>query len=130
MKKSIIVLILACIILVAFAAALQAQTLPVDTRKKEMQYSKSFTAFRYIPAADTLWHRITLPARCIEVVALADTGAVAIAPDSIYTSTNTHIFRLGAGIPLKLPTYKATVLYVRRAVSTIATKVSFLFYRM
>lgn len=125
--KTILLIILAVTLVIS---AIVAQTLPVDTRKKEMQYSKTFTALRYSPAADTVWERVTLPTRCIEVICLANTGAVAISPDSTYSSTNSAIFRLGPGVPLKLPTYKTTVFYVRRAVSTVKTNLSLLFYRM
>ena len=126
MKKIILLMVLAIILV----GALIAQTLPVDSRKKEMQFHKSWEALRYSPAADTIWHRITLPARTMEVIILADSAAVAISPDSLYYATDKPYGLLSAGVPLKLPTYKATKFYVRRAASGTSAHINIYFMKM
>lgn len=126
MKKIILLMVLAIILV----GALVAQTLPVDSRKKEMQFHKSWEALRYSPAADTLWHKITIPARTMEVIILADSAALAISPDSLYYKTDKPYGFVSAGIPLKLPTYKATKFYIRRAASGTSAHANIYFLKM
>lgn len=122
-------LIIALVMLV-LAASLISQTLPVDSRKIPMQKHKSWTALRYSPAADTIWHQITLPDRCMEVWCIADSGAVSISPDSLYYKTDKPYAWIKPGYPFKLPTYKATKFYVKRAASGTVTHLNLIFYRM
>lgn len=126
MKKIILLMVLAIILV----GALIAQTLPVDSRKKEMQFHKSWEALRYSPTADTLWHKILIPSGTMEVIILADSASVAISPDSLYYKTAKPYGYLKEGIPLKLPTYKATKFYVRRAASGTSAHINIYFMKM
>lgn len=124
--------IILCLLLTAIlVVSLSAQTLPVDSRKKEMQFFRDWSAQRYSPAADTLWHKITLPDRCVEVWAIADSGAIAISPDSLYyASTNKPYAWISAGVPFKLPTVRKTEIWVKRASSAASTHLNLIFKRM
>ena len=125
--KTILFIVLAlCLV----ASAIVAQTLPVDSRKIPMQFSKSWTALRYSPAADTIWHRVTLPDRCIEVWAVADSGSVVVSPDSLYYKTAKPYAWITKDTPFKLPTHKSTHFYVKRAASATPVHLNLLFYRM
>jgi len=123
--------IILCLLLTAIlVVSLAAQTLPVDSRKKEMQFFRDWSAQRYSPAADTLWHKITLPDRCMEVWAIADSGSIAISPDSLYYATAKPYAWIQPGVPFKLPTYKQGVIWVKRASSTVSTHLNLIFMRM
>ena len=124
--------VIMCLLLTAIlVVSLSAQTLPVDSRKKEMQFFRDWSAQRYSPAADTLWHKITLPDRCMEVWAIADSGSIAISPDSLYyTSTNKPYAWIQPGVPFKLPTYRKSFIWVKRASSAVSTHLNLIFKRM
>lgn len=124
--------IILCLLLTAIlVVSLSAQTLPVDSRKKEMQFFRDWSAQRYSPAADTLWHKITLPDRCVEVWAIADSGAIAISPDSLYyDSTNKPYAWISAGVPFALPTVRKTEIWVKRASSAVSTHLNLIYKRM
>jgi len=126
MKLKMIVLIVMAITLVM--TTLFAQTLPVDSRKKEMQFHKSFACLRYAPAADTTWRRITIPSGTMEVQILPVTGAIGVRPDSLYT--NNSYIDIAAGVPLKLPVYRTTMIYVRRTAAGTASVANILFLKM
>ncbi len=130
MRKYLMIILVCAVLVSAFVAALSAQTLPVDSRKIPMQKYKSWTALRYSPTADTLWHRITLPDRCMEVWCIADSGAVSISPDSLYYKTDKPYAWIKNGYPFQLPTYKASKFYVKRAASGTVTHLNLIFYRM
>lgn len=124
--KTIIFLVL---VLSIVTTALLAQTLPVDSRKKEMQFHKSYSVLKYSPAgADTLWRKITLPANTVEVLILPVTGAIGVRSDSLYT--NNSFIDITAGVPLKLPTYKGTHFYLRRTAAGTASVANIIFYKM
>ena len=126
--KTIILLIVTAILLVGIVAALSAQTLPVDSRKKEMQFHRSFECLRYAAAADTTWRRITIPDGTVEVQILPVTGAIGVRPDSLYT--NNKYVDIAAGVPLKLPVYRTTKIYVRRTAAGTASVANVLFLKM
>lgn len=126
--KTIVLLIVIAIFLGGLIAALSAQTLPVDSRKKEMQFHRSFEPLRYAAAADTTWRKITLPAGTVEVLILPLTGSIGVRPDSLYT--NNKYFDITAGVPLKLPVYKATKIYVRRTAAGTASVANIMFLKM
>lgn len=131
MKKALLFIIVAAILLVGIVAALQGQTLPVDSRRKEMQFFRDWSAQRYSPAADTLWHKITMPDRCVEVWAIADSGAIAISPDSLYyASTNKPYAWISAGVPFALPTVRKTEIWVKRGSAAVSTHLNLIFKRM
>jgi hypothetical protein len=126
--KNIILLIVTAILLVGIVAAFSAQTLPVDSRKKEMQFHRSFECLRYAAAADTTWRRITIPDGTVEVQILPVTGAIGVRPDSLYT--NNKYVDIAAGVPLKLPVYRTTKIYVRRTAAGTASVANVLFLKM
>ncbi len=129
MKKSTIVwLLVSLILLTGIIAALNAQTLPVDSRRKEMQFHRSFEPLRYAAAADTTWRRITIPDGTVEVLILPVTGAIGVRPDSLYT--NNKYIDIAAGVPLKLPVYRTTKIYVRRTAAGTASVANILFLKM
>lgn len=127
MKNKTITLAILVLVLLSVTVLAMAQTLPVDTRKKVANYHKTFTALRYAPAADTSWHRITLPARCTEVTILPVTGAIGVRPDSVYT--NAGWFDVAAGVPITVPTWNMTTLWIRRAAAGTASIANLLFRR-
>lgn len=126
--KTIILIIVTAMLLVGIVAALSAQTLPVDSRKKEMQFHRSFECLRYAAAADTTWRRITIPDGTVEVQILPVTGAIGVRPDSLYT--NNKYVDIAAGVPLKLPVYRTTKIYVRRTAAGTASVANVLFLKM
>lgn len=121
-------LIILCLLLTAvLAVSLSAQTLPVDSRKKEMQFHRSFAALRYPAPADTLWHPIAIPPGTVELQILPVTGAIGVRPDSLYSP---HYVDIAAGVPLKLPVYRASRIFVRRTASGTASVANILFLKM
>lgn len=128
MKKALLFIIVAAILLVGIVAALQGQTLPVDSRRKEMQFHRSFEPLRYAAPADTTWRRITIPDGTVEIQILPVTGAIGVRPDSLYT--NNKYVDIAAGIPLKLPVYRTTKIYVRRTAAGTASVANILFLKM
>lgn len=129
LKNILFIVLMVCLTI----SAVSAQTLPVDTRKIPMQFSKTFSTARYTLSADTLYNKITLPSNCVEVVILAETGSVQVCPDSTYITTSAYpknYATITAGLPMKLPTYKGTKFYVRRAASGTASVVNLIFYKM
>jgi hypothetical protein len=128
MKTKNIILIVLLAVLISIAVQAFAQTLPVDSRKKEMQFNKTFACLNYAPAADTTWRRITLPSGCTEVIITAATGAIGIRPDSLYT--NNYFVNLPVGVPQKLPAIKHTMFFIRRTAAATASTASILFLKM
>lgn len=126
--KTIILIIVTAMLLVGIVAALSAQTLPVDSRKKEMQFHRSFECLRYAASADTTWRRITIPDGTVEVQILPVTGAIGVRPDSLYT--NNKYVDIAAGVPLKLPVYRTTKIFVRRTAAGTASVANILFLKM
>lgn len=126
--KTIILIIVTAMLLAGIVAALSAQTLPVDSRKKEMQFHRSFECLRFAAPADTTWRRVTLPSNTVEVQILAVTGAIGVRPDSLYT--NNKYMDVAAGIPLKLPVYRNTHIFVRRTAAGTASVANILFLKM
>lgn len=126
--KTIILIIVTAMLLVGIVAALSAQTLPVDSRKKEMQFHRSFGCLRYAASADTTWRRITIPDGTVEVQILPVTGAIGVRPDSLYT--NNKYVDIAAGVPLKLPVYRTTKIFVRRTAAGTASVANILFLKM
>lgn len=123
--KKLLLILLTCIILMM---TLAAQTLPVDSRKVPMQFNKSFECLRYAAAADTTWRRITIPSGTMEMTILPVTGAIGVRPDSLYT--NNKYIDIAAGIPMKLPVYHNTKIYVRRTAAGTASVANILFLKM
>lgn len=121
-----------CLLLTAImVVSLSAQTLPVDSRKKEMQFHRDWSAQRFSPDADTLWHKIELPNRCTEVWAIADSGAIVISPDSLYYAPDNKPYAwISAGVPFKLPTIRQSAIWVKRASSDVSAHINLIFKRM
>ncbi len=128
MKKALLFIIVAAILMVVIVSALQGQTLPVDSRRKEMQFHRSFECLRFAAPADTTWRRVTLPSNTVEMQILAVTGAIGVRPDSLYT--NNKYMDVAAGIPLKLPVYRNTHIFVRRTAAGTASVANILFLKM
>lgn len=128
MKRTFKMVILCLVMIAMLAVSLSAQTLPVDSRKKEMQFHRGFEALRYTTPADTLWHRITIPARAVEISILAETGVISVSPDSLYTK-NKYV-NVPVGTPMKLPVMKADKLFVRRAAAATGSIANIIIYKM
>lgn len=129
MRKFIKIILLLIVVATVIAVALQAQTLPVDSRKKEMQFNRDFSTYRHA-VADTVWRKITIPERSVEMLVLADTRAFSISADSTYASTNTNYFRLDLGVPLKLPCIRLDHIWVRRTAADSTATAQIIFYKM
>lgn len=127
-NKTFILMIMSLILIVSLVAGLSAQTLPVGSRKKEMQFNKTFACLNYATSADSTWRRITVPAGCTEVVITAAVGAVGIRPDSLYT--NNLFVNIPVGVPTKLPVLRHSRFYIRRTASGTASTASILFLKM
>lgn len=128
MKKIILLAILVLVVIAALAV-----TLPVDSRKKEMQFHKSYSLGLYSPSADTLYNRVTLPSNTVEISITAETGGVQVCADSTYIATSAYpknYVNIAAGTTLKLPVLNATRLYIRRAAAGTASKAHIVFLRM
>lgn len=135
MRKTILMMMVGVVVLLACIPALNAQTLPVDTRKKEMQFFRDYDWIEVAPA-DTVWAGITLPkgTMAVHIMSLAD--SVAVARDPLY-STATSMASGAPGLiissfrqPVWLPTWKKTKIWVRRASADVAGKVRLIFYTM
>lgn len=123
--KKLLLILLTCIILMM---TLAAQTLPVDSRKIPMQFNKSFGTLRVSPAADAWWDTVTLPANTVEVLILPVTGSIDVCADSVNVGQN--YIGIAAGIPMKLPVYHNTKIYVRRTAAGTASVANILFLKM
>ena len=126
LKKFVILLLVVAITVVV---ALQAQTLPVDSRKKEMQFTRDFVTYRHA-VADTVWRKITIPDRSVEMLITAETRAFSISADSTYAATNTNYYRLDLGVPLKLPCIRLDHIWVRRTAADSTATAQIIFYKM
>lgn len=128
MKKTIMMIIVGLMLIAVAVTVLQAQTLPVDSRKEVMQFHRNWEALRFAAPADTTWRRITLPANTVEVLILPVTGSIGVRPDSTYT--NNKYFDITTGVPIKLPAYKQTKFYIRRTAAGTASVANILFLKM
>jgi len=128
MKKIILIGILAMIVIMALAV-----TLPVDSRKKEMQFHRSYSLGLYSPSADTLYNRVTVPTNTVEALITAETGGVSVCVDSTYIATSAfpkNYVTIAAGTTLKLPVLNVTKFYIRRASAGTASKAHIVFLKM
>lgn len=128
MKRTIL-----AILILVLAVALAAQTLPLDSRRKEMQFARSFTPLRYAPAADTLWRSLTLPARTVEVVIIGGTGSLGVGLDSLYvvgTVGHKAYVDIPAGAAFSFPAIGLAKIWIRRTAAGTASIANIIYKRM
>lgn len=133
MKKTLQIIILMVLMTAMLAISLAAQTLPVDSRKKEMQFHRNYELGLYSPTADTLYNRIAIPANSVEISLTAETGAVQVCADSTYITTSAfpkNYVTIAAGTTLKLPVIRANYIWIRRAAAGTASKAHIVFLKM
>ena len=127
MKKTLIVVIVGLLLAAGLITTLVAQTLPVDSRKKEMQFHRSFDAQRVAAPADTLWRKVVIPPGTVELQVLPVTGAVGVRADSLY---NKNYVDVAVGVPIKFPVYRKSEVYIRRTAAGTASVANLIFLKM
>lgn len=127
MKKTLIAIIVGLLLAVGLITALVAQTLPVDSRKKEMQFHRSFEAMQIATPADTLWRKVVIPPGTVELQLLPVTGAVGVRADSLYNNSYVDV---SVGVPLKFPVYRNNSVYIRRTAQATASIANIIFLKM
>lgn len=128
MKKTILL-----VLVLVLAAALAAQTLPLDSRRKTMQFERSYELLTYAPTADTLWHSVTVPARTTSITLVGTTGSLGVAMDSLYvvkTVGYKNYVTLPKDAAWNLPAIGLTKIWVRRAAAGTASIANFIFKKM
>jgi len=128
MKKTLfITLILALVVILA------AQTLPVDSRRKVMQFERNFELLKYGPPADTLWRSVPVPPRTSSITILPATGAIGIAQDSLYAVSGvaySKYINLPANTAYTLPAIGVSKIWLRRSAAGTASIANIVFRKM
>lgn len=128
MKKTILL-----VLVLVLAAALAAQTLPLDTRRKVMQFERSYELLKYAPPADTTWHEIAVPARTTSITIIGATGSLGVAEDSLYVVKGvgyTNYVDLPHGAAFTLPAIGLEKIWIRRTAAGTASVANLIFRKM
>jgi hypothetical protein len=128
MKKTILL-----VLVLVLAAALAAQTLPLDSRRRVMQFERSYELLTYAPTADTLWHSVTVPARTTSITLVGTTGSLGVAMDSLYVVKAVGYKKyvtLPKDAAWNLPAIGLTKIWVRRAAAGTASVANIIFKKM
>lgn len=128
MKKTILL-----VLVLILAAALAAQTLPLDTRRKVMQFERSYELLKYAPPADTTWHEIAVPARTTSITIIGATGSLGVAEDSLYVVKGvgyTNYVDLPHGAAFTLPAIGLEKIWIRRTAAGTASVANLIFRKM
>lgn len=128
MKKTILL-----VLVLILAAALAAQTLPLDSRRKIMQFERSYELLKYAPPADTTWHEIAVPARTTSITIIGATGSLGVAEDSLYVVKGvgyTNYVDLPHGAAFTLPAIGLEKIWIRRTAAGTASVANLIFRKM
>lgn len=128
MKRTILL-----VLILVLAAALAAQTLPLDSRRKIMQFERSYELLKYAPPADTTWHEITVPARTTSITIIGATGSLGVAEDSLYVVKGvgyTNYVDLPHGAAFTLPAIGLEKIWIRRTAAATASIANIIFRKM
>lgn len=128
MKKTILL-----VLILVLAAALAAQTLPLDSRRKIMQFERSYELLKYAPPADTTWHEIAVPARTTSITIIGATGSLGVAEDSLYVVKGvgyTNYVDLPHGAAFTLPAIGLEKIWIRRTAAGTASVANLIFRKM
>lgn len=128
MKKTILL-----VLVLVLAAALAAQTLPLDSRRKIMQFERSYELLKYAPPADTTWHEIAVPARTTSITIIGATGSLGVAEDSLYVVKGvgyTNYVDLPHGAAFTLPAIGLEKIWIRRTAAGTASVANLIFRKM
>lgn len=128
MKKTILL-----VLVLVLAAALAAQTLPLDSRRKIMQFERSYELLKYAPPADTTWHEIAVPARTTSITIIGATGSLGVAEDSLYVVKGvgyTNYVDLPHGAAFTLPAIGLEKIWIRRTAAGTASVANIIFKKM
>lgn len=128
MKRTILL-----VLILVLAAALAAQTLPLDSRRKIMQFERSYELLKYAPPADTTWHEITVPARTTSITIIGATGSLGVAEDSLYVVEGVgykDYVDLPHGAAFTLPAIGLEKIWIRRTAAGTASVANIIFRKM
>jgi len=128
MKKTILL-----VLVLVLAAVLAAQTLPLDSRRKTMQFERSYELLTYAPTADTLWHSVTVPARTTSITIIGATGSLGVAEDSLYVVKAVGYKKyvtLPKDAAWNLPAIGLTKIWIRRTAAGTASVANIIFKKM
>lgn len=128
MKKTILL-----VLVLVLAAALAAQTLPLDSRRKTMQFERSYELLKYAPPADTTWHGIVVPARTTSITILGATGSLGLAQDSLYVvaaKAYTKYVDLPHSTAFTFPAIGLAKIWIRRTAAGTASVANIIFRKM
>lgn len=132
MKKTALIVLGLALILV-----LVAQTLPLDSRRKIMQFERSYELLKYSPTADTTWHAIAVPARTTSITIIGATGSLGVAEDSLYVVAGTSPVQgynayvdLPHGAAFTLPAIGLEKIWIRRTAAGTASVANIIFRKM
>lgn len=132
MKRTILL-----VLILVLAAALAAQTLPLDSRRKIMQFERSYELLKYAPPADTTWHEIAVPARTTSITIIGATGSLGVAEDSLYVVAGTDPVQgykayvdLPHSVAFTLPAIGLEKIWIRRTASGTASVANLIFRKM
>lgn len=128
MKKTILL-----VLVLVLAAALAAQTLPLDSRRKTMQFERSYELLKYAPPADTTWHEIAVPARTTSITIIGATGSLGVAEDSLYVVKGvgyTNYVDLPHSTAFTLPAIGLEKIWIRRTAAGTASVANLIFRKM
>ena len=108
-----------------------AQTLPVDSRKKEIQNYRSWEALDFIPAADTTWQKVTLPQNTMDVT-IMNTGVhdMSVKPNNTYKKGDTAFLLIPPDKQVTLPQWRKNDIYIRKTAANDTVRASLIFLKM
>ncbi len=128
MKKTALIVLGLALILV-----LVAQTLPLDSRRKIMQFERSYELLKYSPTADTTWHAIAVPARTTSITIIGATGSLGVAEDSLYVVKGvgyTNYVDLPHSVAFTFPAIGLEKIWIRRTAAGTASVANLIFRKM
>lgn len=128
MKKTLL-----AFLILTLAVVLAAQVLPVDSRRKVMQFERNYELLKYGPPADTLWRSVAVPPRTTSITILPGTGAIGIAQDSLYVVSGvgyTKYVNLPANTAYTLPAIGVSKIWLRRSAAGTASIANIIFRKM
>lgn len=127
MKKTTVIMIIMGVLLIGIL--LMAQTLPLDSRRKVMQFT-SDPYFLKVAPADTTLTTVYVPQGAIEMT-IVPSGDMQISKEKDYKRGGKadNIITLYSKVPLTIPVMSLDSLYVRRAAAATAVTANIVFKR-
>lgn len=127
MRKTGIIMVIMVVLLVGIL--LMAQTLPLDSRRKVMQFS-SDPYFVKVAPADTTLTKVDVPNGAIEMT-IVPSADMQISKEKDYKRAGKadNIINLYAKVPVTIPVMSVDSLFVRRASAATAVDANIIFRR-